>query len=169
MNMENIRERAISIKPNGKNYLVRGWQLMVTKAKKGIEKAESDKTRTQFWVTIGMTTTVIPIVIALCSWFTVHLMNFGAQQARQEMFDKETKRLEQVILDKEKEIQTLMQKQQAQSPDSDVNQPKPKPRRAPQGNARGRGRFNGQTQDLRATPGNPAPETYTPFRGIKYE
>lgn len=140
MNMENIRERAISIKPNGKNYLVRAIEAMVKKAKQGIEKAESDKTRTQFWVTIGMTTTVIPVVIALCSWFTVHLMDFGAQKARQEMFTQETKRLEGVIADKEKQIQALIEKQQTQSTDSNVIQPKPKPKPRKPSPASARGR-----------------------------
>jgi hypothetical protein len=133
MTMQIIRERAISIKPDGKNYLVRGWQLMVTKAKKGIEKAEENKTRTQFWATTVMIAS-IPVVVALCSWFSVHLINYGAQQARQEMFDKETKRLEQVIAEKEKEIRTLLQKRQAEDVKSD---PPAKPKQQPR-NTRGR-------------------------------
>lgn len=143
MNMQNIRTGDIAVESGGKNYLVRGWNAMVKKAKQGIEKAEDNKTRTQFWVTIGMTTTVIPVVIALCSWFTVHLMDFGAQQARQEMFTKETQRLEKIIADKEQEIQLLQQKQ---TEDVKATTPKPKPKPQPARN-RNRRNLNGKAEE----------------------
>ncbi len=131
-----------------KNYIREVWDAMVTKTKQGVAKAESDKTRTQFWVTTIVTIS-IPIVVALCSWFSVHLINYGAQQARQESYEKETKRLEQVIGEKEKEIQGLKEKQQVIPVTAEPPRSKPRTRTAKEKKRK----LNGQSDtNLRANP-----------------
>jgi len=133
MNMENVRIRAISVKPDGKNYLVRAIEAMV-------RKVEDNKTRAQFWATL-----VLTVSMAFFPWLGYQLVEFGRNQARQEMLEKQTKSLNETIDAQKKEIESL-KKQVVVEPEENTNTPAPK-KRTPQTAGNRRNRLNSAVQN----------------------